>query len=136
MSTTSKGIREFQRAVVPIVGAGGALINAAVIVYLERVGVFSELGGVALSLTTLATAVFVTSALATAAMLFSARVGHNVRLLLTVVQAFVIGAASMLMGILFAAPMDDAAAIAVALMLLGAVFVLAGVASTLIRTTE
>jgi hypothetical protein len=138
MSTTSKGIRDFQRFVVPIVGAGGSLINAAVIIYLDRVGVFTELGRVEPGLTSLATAVFVTSALATAAMLFSSRVGHNLRLFLTVVHALVIGGASMLVGELVAGPgsLGGGAAISVSLMLLGAVFVLAGIASTLIRTED
>ena len=138
MSTTSKGIRDFQRVVVPIVGAGGAVINAAVIVYLDAVGVFTGLGRAEPALTSLTTAVFVTSALATAAMLFSSRVGHNLRLFLTVVHALVIGASSMLAGELVAAPtsLGGGAAISVALMLLGAVFVLAGIASTLIRGAD
>jgi hypothetical protein len=136
MSTTSKGIRDFQLVVVPIVGAGGALINAAVIIYLDRAGVFIELGRIEPSLTSIATTVCITSALATTATLFSSRVGHNIRLLLTVVDALVIGAASMLVGELVVGPasLGGGAAISVTFMVLGAVFVLAGIASTLIRT--
>ena len=136
MSTTSKGIRDFQLVVVPIVGAGGALINAAVIIYLDRAGVFIELGRIKPGLTSIATTVCITSALATAAMLFSSWVGHNIRLLLTVVHALVVGAASMLVGELVVGPgsIGGGVAISVTFMLLGALFVLAGISSTLLST--
>lgn len=136
MSTRSSSLRDYQRAVVPIVGAGVALPNAALIIYFDRVGIYTELGGLEPSLTAIATAVFVTSAVATAAMLLRSRVGHNLRLLIALVHALVIGATGMLVGELATAPasIGSSAATTVTFMWLGAFVVLGGIASTLIRT--
>lgn len=126
MADTSKGLRGFQRVIVPLSGSITTLGLALIIGFAALT--YPQLDHVAALALGIAAAVLITVGAATAILLIGYRVPHTARLTTTVALAIVVGEITMFPTQLSAAS-DGPLASLVTLMLIGAILVLCGIAS-------